>query len=90
MLRASIVGLLNVGRSTLFNAVTRTRKPEAANYPFCAIDPNVPVECLCNPLFFDKIELALEPLTDENELLVHDGRRNRGPVVVCIERRLRH
>lgn len=31
----------NVGKSTLFNAVTRTRKAEAANYPFCTIDPNV-------------------------------------------------
>jgi len=40
MLRAGIVGLPNVGKSTLFNAVTRSRKAEAANYPFCTIDPN--------------------------------------------------
>src|SRR6188768_3861781 len=40
MLRAGIVGLPNVGKSTLFNAVTRTRKAEAANYPFCTIEPN--------------------------------------------------
>ena len=40
MLRAGIVGLPNVGKSTLFNAVTRTRKAQAANYPFCTIDPN--------------------------------------------------
>lgn len=33
----------NVGKSTLFNAVTRTRKAEAANYPFCTIEPNVGV-----------------------------------------------
>jgi GTP-binding protein YchF len=43
MLRAGIVGLPNVGKSTLFNAVTRTRKAEAANYPFCTIEPNVGV-----------------------------------------------
>jgi ribosome-binding ATPase len=41
VLRAGIVGLPNVGKSTLFNAVTRTRNAEAANYPFCTIDPNV-------------------------------------------------
>ncbi|HEX9781644.1 MAG TPA: redox-regulated ATPase YchF, partial [Opitutaceae bacterium] len=41
MLRAGIVGLPNVGKSTLFNAVTRSRKAEAANYPFCTIDPNI-------------------------------------------------
>src|SRR5205823_5909679 len=40
MLKAGIVGLPNVGKSTLFNAITRTRKAEAANYPFCTIDPN--------------------------------------------------
>ena len=43
MLRAGIVGLPNVGKSTLFNALIRTRKAEAANYPFCTIDPNVGV-----------------------------------------------
>ena len=43
MLKAGIVGLPNVGKSTLFNALTKTRKAEAANYPFCTIDPNVGV-----------------------------------------------
>ena len=36
-----IVGLPNVGKSTLFNALTATQAAQAANYPFCTIEPNV-------------------------------------------------
>jgi GTP-binding protein YchF len=54
MLRAGIVGLPNVGKSTLFNAITRTRNAEAANYPFCTIDPNVGTVVVPDP--------RLEPL----------------------------
>ncbi len=43
MLRAGIIGLPNVGKSTLFNAVTQTRKAMAANYRFCTIEPNTGV-----------------------------------------------
>jgi len=39
----------NVGKSTLFNAVTRSRKAEAANYPFCTIDPNVGIVIVPDP-----------------------------------------
>jgi GTP-binding protein YchF len=39
--RTGIVGLPNVGKSTLFNALTRTAAAQAANYPFCTIEPNV-------------------------------------------------
>ena len=42
-LQIAIVGLPNVGKSTLFNALTRSNAAQAANYPFCTIDPNVGV-----------------------------------------------
>lgn len=54
-MKAGIVGLPNVGKSTLFNALTRSRKAEAANYPFCTIEPNVGVVVVPDE--------RLEPLT---------------------------
>src|SRR3954467_4915392 len=39
--KMGIVGLPNVGKSTLFNALTQTAAAQAANYPFCTIEPNV-------------------------------------------------
>lgn len=42
-MKVGIVGLPNVGKSTLFNALTRSHKAEAKNYPFCTIEPNVGV-----------------------------------------------
>ena len=41
-LKAGIIGLPNVGKSTIFNALTKSSVP-AENYPFCTIDPNVGV-----------------------------------------------
>jgi ribosome-binding ATPase len=64
MLSAGIVGLPNVGKSTLFNAVTRTRKAQAANYPFCTIDPNVGVVIVPDP----RLE-ALSKLSSSKKLV---------------------
>ena len=41
--KCGIVGLPNVGKSTLFNALTNSNKAQAANFPFCTIEPNVGV-----------------------------------------------
>jgi GTP-binding protein YchF len=48
-LQTAIVGLPNVGKSTLFNALTETQGAEAANYPFCTIEPNVGIVCVPDP-----------------------------------------
>ena len=43
MLKVGIVGLPNVGKSTLFNALTSAKNAQSANYPFCTIEPNIGV-----------------------------------------------
>src|SRR3989338_7070526 len=58
-LQVGIVGLLNVGKSTLFNALT-SAKAEAANYPFCTIDPNVGVVTVPDPRL-DQITAFVKP-----------------------------
>ncbi|MDW8310751.1 MAG: GTPase, partial [Verrucomicrobiales bacterium] len=49
MLRAGIIGLPNVGKSTLFNALLRSHKAPAENYPFCTIEPNLGVVNVPDP-----------------------------------------
>ncbi len=48
-IRCGIVGLPNVGKSTLFNALTQAQNAAAANYPFCTIDPNVGIVPVPDP-----------------------------------------
>ena len=64
MLRAGIVGLPNVGKSTLFNAITRTRKAEAANYPFCTIDPNIGMVTVPDARLADYTQATLGDASD--------------------------
>ena len=54
--KCGIVGLPNVGKSTLFNALTASKNAEAANFPFCTIDPNIGV--------VDVIDKRLDQLTN--------------------------
>jgi ribosome-binding ATPase len=61
MLKAGIVGLPNVGKSTLFNAVTRSHKAAAENYPFCTIEPNLGVVSVPDPRLPQVAQIAKVP-----------------------------
>jgi len=56
--KCGIVGLPNVGKSTLFNALTETASAEAANYPFCTIEPNTGIVSVPDKRLFLLSELA--------------------------------
>ena len=56
--KCGIVGLPNVGKSTLFNALTQTAAAQAANYPFCTIEPNVGEVAVPDPRLFQLAKIA--------------------------------
>src|SRR3981081_1665356 len=58
MLRRGTRGLPNVGKSTLFNAITRTHKAPAENYPFCTIEPNVGIVTVPDPRLAKLAEIS--------------------------------
>ena len=59
-LKCGIIGLPNVGKSTFFNALTNSQQAEAANYPFCTIEPNLG-QTLVPDLRLDKISEIINP-----------------------------
>lgn len=63
-----IVGLPNVGKSTLFNALTQTQAAEAANYPFCTIEPNVGRVAVPDPRLEELGRLAKSAKTVHTQL----------------------
>ena len=88
MLRLGIVGLPNVGKSTLFNALTSSTAAAAENYPFCTVEPNVGVVLVPEPFALGG---ALHEAGDVHEL---DHRRHfrLGPdeLEQPVEPRIRH
>jgi GTP-binding protein YchF len=70
--RCGIVGLPNVGKSTLFNALTETAAAQAANYPFCTIEPNVGQVAVPDPRLQDIARIAHSAKIVETQLAFVD------------------
>jgi GTP-binding protein YchF len=70
--RCGIVGLPNVGKSTLFNALTETAAAQAANYPFCTIEPNVGNVGVPDPRLQKLAEIARSAKVIETQLAFVD------------------
>ncbi|MBL0271122.1 MAG: redox-regulated ATPase YchF [Chitinophagaceae bacterium] len=71
-LQAGIVGLPNVGKSTLFNAVSNSAKAQASNYRFCTIDPNVGLVDVPDPRLTKLAELVLPNRTVPTQIEIVD------------------
>ena len=85
MLKAGIVGLPNVGKSTLFNALIRARKAAAENFPFCTIEPNLGVVNVPEPRLaplaqIAKVTTTIPPATEYVDIagLVQGASRGEG------------
>jgi len=70
--RCGIVGLPNVGKSTLFNALTETAAAQAANYPFCTIEPNIGQVAVPDPRLATLAEIAGSAKIIETQLAFVD------------------
>jgi GTP-binding protein YchF len=70
--RCGIVGLPNVGKSTLFNALTQTAAAQAANYPFCTIEPNVGNVAVPDARLYQLAEIASSAKIVETQLAFVD------------------
>ena len=70
--RCGIVGLPNVGKSTLFNALTETAAAQAANYPFCTIEPNVGQVAVPDPRLTEISRIARSAKIVETQLAFVD------------------
>ena len=66
-LKCGIVGLPNVGKSTLFNALTNSSKAQAANFPFCTIEPNIGIV----PVLDERVD-TLEKISNSKKNLYID------------------
>ena len=65
-LKCGIVGLPNVGKSTLFNALTNSSKAQAANFPFCTIEPNIGIV----PVIDERVD-TLEKISNSKKKFIH-------------------
>jgi ribosome-binding ATPase len=70
--KCGIVGLPNVGKSTLFNALTQTAAAQAANYPFCTIEPNVGNVAVPDPRLDRLVEIGKSAKKIETQLAFVD------------------